>query len=847
MIREAAPGETDLAESYRATAIAAGALSTGPFVEEALRHLGRLSSSARCSILLVEDGRLRPGATSGLPAQYTQAIDGLVVSPTGGACSAAAAMGRPRFVQDVRADSNWTGFRSVAEAEGVRSCWAVPVSLPDGCVLGVFASYSDQLGEPGDDALTAVQEYAPIVALGLESIRRQSELARNYESIVLALTSALDSRDEYTAAHSSETAALAERVGARLGLSQAEQEQLARVAVLHDIGKLGIPTEILGKAGPLTTLEWEIMRRHPVIGERILARVPFLEPVAKAVRHEHERWDGGGYPDGLSGERIPMSSRIVFVCDSFHAMTSDRPYRAAMAEGQASAELREHAGSQFDPAVVTALLAEIGAPSPERLYAGHVVRAQARGHALGAIAEQLEATDLFVLRPLSGARWCHLDGVGRGTGWAGNLELETASEPHVRRALETDAPVVIDATAPVRVVGPYYARSAAVVLARSGDLVIFGSGSGRLADVALERLGLLAERAAHAVSDVPPAKRLEDELEVLDAVRAVTTVAAEALPAALSAVAGCAAGALSCEFAAIMTVPPAGGEPVIGWAGPGWSPATEQVVRDAMAGLMAQGVDLPLLVQDTSAADAPLRLEGFGADDGITSLQALPVGSGPVAVLLVAHATSTPRGFTLLCRRVAGAMADAAEVVVRRAVAQERLAAENEELAMRVATDALTGVASRAWWEGRLARHFESGDPEVRHWSVVAVDVDGLKAVNDSHGHRTGDELLRACGRLLQDNCRAGDRVARIGGDEFAVLLCDAGPKAAAAWCERLAGAAAEHRRRIPGLPLAFSAGWGSTASGEGLYAALARADERMYEAKRARRARVGTVPATWS
>ncbi|MFT4050328.1 MAG: HD domain-containing phosphohydrolase, partial [Solirubrobacterales bacterium] len=105
--------------------------------------------------------------------------------------------------------------------------------------------------------------------------------------------------------------------------------------------------------------QWEIMKQHPVIGERIVARIPGLEEVAQAIRHEHERWDGGGYPDGLKGDSIPLASRIVLVCDAFHAMTSDRPYRAAMPIEDARAELVRNAGTQFDPVIVGALLSSL--------------------------------------------------------------------------------------------------------------------------------------------------------------------------------------------------------------------------------------------------------------------------------------------------------------------------------------------------------------------------------------------------------------------------------------------------------------------------------------------------------
>ena len=127
-------------------------------------------------------------------------------------------------------------------------------------------------------------------------------------------------------------------------------------ALLHNFGKIGISDEILNKAGPLDEEEWEIMREHPVIGERILRAIPGMGAVARIVRHEHERWDGTGYPDGLAGDAIPVGARIILACDAYQAMTSNRPYRGALSHHMAVAELTANAGSQFDPKVVEALV-----------------------------------------------------------------------------------------------------------------------------------------------------------------------------------------------------------------------------------------------------------------------------------------------------------------------------------------------------------------------------------------------------------------------------------------------------------------------------------------------------------
>jgi HD-GYP domain-containing protein (c-di-GMP phosphodiesterase class II) len=182
---------------------------------------------------------------------------------------------------------------------------------------------------------------------------------RRFKATVEALCAALSARDGYTGEHSAETLELVSSVTDQLDLPLAETDTIADVALLHDIGKIGIPNEVLHEPGRLNEEQWAIMKQHPVIGENIVARIPGLETVAKAIRHEHERWDGGGYPDGLKGDEIPLASRIVLVCDAFHAMTSDRPYRAAMPVEEARAELVRNAGTQFDPVIVGALLSSL--------------------------------------------------------------------------------------------------------------------------------------------------------------------------------------------------------------------------------------------------------------------------------------------------------------------------------------------------------------------------------------------------------------------------------------------------------------------------------------------------------
>jgi two-component system cell cycle response regulator len=174
-----------------------------------------------------------------------------------------------------------------------------------------------------------------------------------------AFLDALAEREPDLQAHLEGVGAMAVEVGGRLGLRRDELEELSRAAQLHDLGKLAVPDEILHKQGPLDEREWEFIHQHTVVGERILRASPAFRSVAGLVRSSHENWDGTGYPDGLVGEEIPLASRIVCACDAFSAMTSTRPYRAAMTVEAALAELEHCAGTQFDPTVVRVLTAHV--------------------------------------------------------------------------------------------------------------------------------------------------------------------------------------------------------------------------------------------------------------------------------------------------------------------------------------------------------------------------------------------------------------------------------------------------------------------------------------------------------
>jgi len=265
----------------------------------------------------------------------------------------------PSAMPDVRALPGAAGLR-LTEAARIGAYVSVPICLSDGTLYGTLCAASHKVAaRVGERDLRFLAVVARMVAGELErdaALRAQLAL-RAQAAGAEALLSAIEARDRYTGDHSRNVVDLTIAVASELALSEHERRQAAQVALLHDIGKLALPDSILSKPGPLSHEETALMRCHPENGERIVGAIPELAHLAPDIRAEHERWDGAGYPDGLSGEEIPIASRIVFVCDAWDAMTSDRPYRRRMSRDAAVAELATGATSQFSDVCVQALFA----------------------------------------------------------------------------------------------------------------------------------------------------------------------------------------------------------------------------------------------------------------------------------------------------------------------------------------------------------------------------------------------------------------------------------------------------------------------------------------------------------
>ena len=263
----------------------------------------------------------------------------------------------PNVIADAKRDERVT-FLDVTGEAAIGSYVGVPIRFSDGHLYGTLCalSHSSDPSLEERDALF-VRVLARIVAEHLE--REELELKNWRLQIettgVKALLAALEARDGYTGEHSAAVVELSVSVARSLGLSEEEVTNVKQAALLHDIGKIGIPDSILNKQGPLDEAKWRVMQKHPLIGERIVASIEDLAHLAPIIKATHECWNGKGYPDGLKGEQIPLASRIIYACDAWHAMISDRPYREALSSEAMIEELKKNTGQQFDPRVVQVL------------------------------------------------------------------------------------------------------------------------------------------------------------------------------------------------------------------------------------------------------------------------------------------------------------------------------------------------------------------------------------------------------------------------------------------------------------------------------------------------------------
>ncbi len=333
-------------------------LATAEGLPEVLQRIVELSATSlgasRTSVWLqdAETDELAPAAFWGFQPPGQEQISALRLPP---AALAALAEATEPFVLE-HADA--AAIHGTPEVDDGTAFAIAPIKL-DGerlCCI-VVAIPQGAPHELDEDQLGLLSGLAHQAKLAIANAGSFENLEATFVSTVEALANALEANDEYTSSHTRWITDTALKVGATLGFDAKALKQLELGALFHDIGKIGIPTSILLKPGPLTSEERRIMQQHPELGERILSPIERLGEVRSIVRSCHEHFDGRGYPDGITGHEIPLESRIILVCDAFHAMTTDRPYRTRLSVEEACRRLREGLGTQFDPIVVEVFLA----------------------------------------------------------------------------------------------------------------------------------------------------------------------------------------------------------------------------------------------------------------------------------------------------------------------------------------------------------------------------------------------------------------------------------------------------------------------------------------------------------
>jgi diguanylate cyclase (GGDEF)-like protein/putative nucleotidyltransferase with HDIG domain len=585
-----------------------------------------------------------------------------------------------------------------------------------GKLVGVLACGTDAPNVLDDGDVAVLQTLANLVATAFENAGALARMRELYLASVRALAAAVDARDPYTRSHSARVAALSRGIAEEMQLSADQVRRIQLGALLHDIGKIGVPDAILNKPGALTPDEWVMMRSHSMLGASIVNAVEPLRDLVPIVRSHHERYDGAGYPDELGGDLVPIEAYVVAAADAFEVIVSRRAYKPAQTVEHACAELLRCRGTQFHPAVVDAFLRLID-------------RDRAQG------AAQLRRI-------------------------AGILHEDIEDVPGPGVLLEQFA-------ASARTHG----RQLAILQRLASEIS------------AVLDIDDLAERLLRIICD-----------------------------------------AMGYENGFLLTLDDAAEYLVIRAAvGPSGSYVGQRLPR-------GQGISWWVVERGElqNVADGRLDARFYGPSE-IRSVLSVPLQLGDERIgalgvestRLAAFGREDEELLTAVSHQVAAAV---------------RVAKLHQAAKIAAATDPLTGLPNRRSFFERLERELAGRDGAPL--SVAIVDANGLKALNDDFGHAAGDEALVRVGAILQSGVREGDLVARIGGDEFAVLFTGApiltAERIVRRLAERIAHSTLGVGHRLPTIA------WGvADASGEATVDALVEAADRaMYRQKQLMRKR---------
>jgi diguanylate cyclase (GGDEF)-like protein/putative nucleotidyltransferase with HDIG domain len=560
-----------------------------------------------------------------------------------------------------------------------------------------------------------------------EKTREADQMSRLHLATVEALATAIDAKDQTTHNHVRRVQIYAAGMGRIFGLSDKEIEALKAGALLHDIGKLAVPDHILNKPGRLSVAEFEKMKIHTIVGAEILQRVDFPYPVVPIVRHHHEQWDGHGYPDGLSGEEIPMTARILSVVDCFDSVREDRPYRKGMTLDEASALLLRGSSKHFDPKVVD-------------LFLKNLSRFEKEIDSLG--LNQHGVTDE-------------------------ECEPRTLTAADMRHR-ERESYMAYD-----QIKNAHREVYSLYEIART-----FGSSL----DIQ-DTLSILVNKVKHIVTFDTCVVYLHDELKGYSTAAHVAGKNAEALRDRCVA--------------------------------PG-----EGVTGFALANL-----------RPINRIDPQLDFAGveLSPDSSYRAMASLPLVKderliGALSVYSMELADYTDDHMRLL------------ETVTRLASDALSNAMHHAEAESHALTDPLTGLPNARCMYMRFEQEASRANRTSRPFQVIMLDLDDFKQVNDTFGHKTGDQMLREVAQLLQGQLREYDFLARYAGDEFVAIVQDLVGDGVIELCERIESTVAKFQLRVRAdhyARVGISVGTATFGvDGETLDQLLIAADQAMYSAK---------------
>jgi len=325
-------------------------------LEQVIKMTQQTLNASAASILLFRnnDQELYFEVASG---PVGKALRQVKLSTQYGIAGQVARTGKPLIVNDVRRSENFHKMIDDTTGFSTKSLVCAPLSVHHK-ILGVIEVLNKRDGSEFEEQdLEAVVSVANTSAMAIENTRLHQTVLDAYKNTIKTLAAAIDAKDPYTRGHSQRVMEYTLLAGAYLSFTAEEMETLEYAGILHDIGKISVDSTVLNKPGSLSESEWEIIREHPTIGANLLREIPFLEKASELVHYHHEKYDGGGYPNGLGGEAIPLGARLIAVADAFDTMTTDRSYRAALTVDHAVKELHDCSGSQFCPVAVKAFIA----------------------------------------------------------------------------------------------------------------------------------------------------------------------------------------------------------------------------------------------------------------------------------------------------------------------------------------------------------------------------------------------------------------------------------------------------------------------------------------------------------